>query len=62
MSARNRMVLRIEKGFSTFSANKDNFFIYVQKRFYDKTKDLISDSHDKYEKAHDILLLDVKGF
>ena len=60
MSAKKCMDRRTEKVFNTFSKNKDNLFIDVQKRFYDKTKDLISDSHEKYEKGHDILILAVK--
>lgn len=58
---KHRMNMRTEKVFITFLANTDNFFINVQKIFHDKNNDLTSDSHEKYEKAHDILLVAIKA-
>ena len=61
MSQKFRMEARIGKIFNIFSANKDNFFIDGQKRYFVKTKDLTSDSLSKYEKSHDILLFSIKS-
>lgn len=55
------MNIRIQKILNTFIANRKNLFVDSQKRYFDKTRDNLAESQEKYEHSHDKLLAAIRG-